>query len=604
MRKRIRLLAAVLATILTACILACGKPQMNENTEQTGSTTESEDVSETTQEMITTTMPMETTTDRNIMPNTAGLVIVGEEETTTARREIIEGTILNERRGINNNDDFFSADGDMERLGVTKKVVFACLDSNTWDLDSAIVSSFNELLVNKYGCDFVLELIGMDDSDHITVFENHKAVHYSYTYLDTLSDMRSMGQHVDIITAIAPAGYTQLVEDEYFVDITDYLTGDAEGRKLYDAYPVEIWEMLSRDGRIYGYTTYSTPMYMYTLSCNKETADRLGLKVEEGFSFYDMGTILAEAGISSEELGDVAPIYVGSGYAYAMLDCIELGCGLMGRKDAKGNWTAFNPTEDEGFLKLWKTIRDYRKKGWLADSSTGYRKVTEGDFLFACNTFSGADMVDDKILLRRTEGRNDIKEIFDIIPGDIRYGYYGPRDNVVYGVTTWSEYEDEALKLITLMQTEPELANLLRYGIEGVHYVYENNKVTLLPSLEFKWGADNGSINLLNPNITYSIDLEPDNKLEFFKERSAKYEKDPRLDCGISTQEYYDLYDPYEEQVDILEQICEQGYAKLLNGEYEDVEAAVAEINRMQKEAGIDEITDALNERFGQKEAK
>ncbi|MBO5229113.1 MAG: extracellular solute-binding protein [Lachnospiraceae bacterium] len=604
MKKRKRLLTAVLAATLITCISACGKPQVNNNTEQTGSTTASETASETTQEIITTTMPMETTVDRNIMPNTAGLVILGEEETTSSKLEIIEGLVPDEIRGINNNDDFFSADGDMERLGVTKKVVFQCMSHNTSSLDPVVLSKFNELLVKKYGCDFVLELVGIENWYYISAYVDGKWVKYGYTYLDTVSDMKNMGQRVDIITAIGDADYTKLAEEGYFVDITDYLTDDAEGKKLYDAYPAEIWEMVKRNGRIYGYTTYSTPMYMYTLNCNKKMADRLGLKVEEGFSFYDMGTILAEAGISSEELGDVAPIYVGSGYAYAMLDCIELGCGLMGRKDAKGNWTAFNPTEDEGFLKLWKTIRDYRKKGWLADSSTGYRKVTEGDFLFACNTFSGADMVDDKILLRRTEGRNDIKEIFDIIPGDIRYGYYGPRDNVVYGVTAWSEYKDEALRLITLMQTEPELANLLRYGIEGVHHVYEDNKVTLLPSLELKWGADSGSMNLLNPNITYSVDLEPENKLEFYKVRSANYEKDPRLDCGISTQEYYDLYDPYEERVDILDQICEQGYAKLLNGEYEDVEAAASEINRMQKEAGIDEITDALNERFGQKEAK
>lgn len=574
---------SVIVILSAISIMACNDSKMPKNTEVTGSVY----VENTTSEVEVTT-----TADENIISNSAGIIIRDEEEVTTTRST---EQLSDERRGINSRfgNCYISADGDMERLGVTKKIVFACDSYNTGsDLDPAVISRFNELLVNKYGCDFVLELIGL---------ESMGMKKYGYTYVDIVSDMKSLGQHVDIMMGMVPAYYTKLVEEGYLLDITDYLAEDEEGRKLYDAYPEAIWETVKINGRIYGYAPFSLPAYMYALNCNKEMADRFGIKVEEGFSFYEIGKIFDEADIN-EDFGEVVPIFLSEGYAYAMLDCIDLGYGLFGRKDADGNWVAFNATQDEGFLKLWKTIREYKEKGWINNNGVDYQAVTEGKFIFSGNIFSSSDMVENTILFRRTVNRTTVHEIIDIIPGDIRYGYYGPRENLVYGVTSWSEYKDEALKLITLMQTEPELCNLLSYGIENVHYVYEDKKVTRLPSSS-GWGIKGGSaITFVNPNLIYPTYIEPDNKLKFYKELSINFEKDPRLDCSISVSGYYDLFDNYEEQTKILEQIYEQGYTKLLNGEYEDVEAA-AEINRMQMEAGIDEIINMLNERFSRKES-
>jgi len=467
--------------------------------------------------------------------------------------------------------------GDADKFGISKSLIFVCGDVAIANLDPDVVTKFNELLVSKYGCDFVVEFISGDII----------ADKYGYTYYDFVSDIKVLGQQADILMAMTPAKYSTLIKEGYFIGLKEYMEETELGQKMYSSYPEVIWEMLKKDGEIFGYAPFCTATNRYALVCNKGLAKELDLNVQEGFSFYEIGDILSEVNVQEQLNADVIEIFASKDALFRMLGYCDMGYGIYGKKDFDGSWKALYPAADEEFMTMCKKLQEYNKKGWLKISDyigLGIQEiVAEGNFIFWFNNIKDANMVGNKIKLSAYYA---VDRIYEVIRGDIWYGYYPTRESLVYGVTTWSKYQKEALDLIALIQTEEELSNLLLYGIEGEHYVYQDGKVIELPN-EYHGMGD--KFMIINPNITLSEFLEPDDKLGYYKELAKNYEYNPAYSMDRT---------PYLEQLKVLLTIYEEYETGLLTGTYEDVEAAIAELDKRLKEAGIEQIIDAYNKQL------
>lgn len=564
MKKIFKLI--IISTMLSF-VIACGKGEDDNPpiTSDALSTTSLSDESTTTEE---TTIVL-----KGDIPNTAGIVIIKKK----MQSELSDSETVGAMTG------YYSAEEDAKRLGVSKIVVLQSDEAITYSVGKDILSQFNTLLVEKYNCDFVVSFAGID------ILKN---------YYNTLADLKNKGQQIDITMAAVDANYDRLIKEDFLLDITQYLTTADEGAELYNAYSEEMWESVSREGRIYGYDNDVITAQTNVLSCNKDMAERLGLKVEEGFSFYDIEAILADEDISEAIEEGVIPLYVDSEYLYRMLGYYEIGCGIFAKKDTSGKWIAFNGVEDEEFIKLFMMLREYNEKGWLKTGTSNLLKVRAGEYIFSAVSFSYMSDYplgekEDKLFFG-VNTKTKATVICDIIPGTIYYGFRDLMKDEIYGITSWSEYPEEALKLITLLSTEEELANLLRYGIEDKYYTYRDRRVRKLST-----GTDRaiGSYAPVNLALTYPQYLEPDNKQEFYKTQFSKYEAGPFLEYEITDDRLEVLEETYDCH-NVLGQIYEQGYARLMSGEYEDVSEAVSEILRMQKEAGIDEYIAAINKEF------
>lgn len=559
----------IITGILLSMIVACGKAEDNNPTTTSTAPSTTSSIGETT------TIEEETTPQRGIIPNTAGIVVIKEENQT---EEEPTTEVINKREAS------YSAEEDAKRLGVSKIVVFQSDYSMVYNVGTDILREFNTLLVEKYNCDFVVSFAGID------MFNN---------YYNTLADLKSRGQQVDITMAAVDADYDRLIREGFLLDITEYLTTTDEGKKLYDVYAKEMWESIGRDGKIYGYDNDVITARTNVLSCNKELATSLGLNVKEGFSFYDIGEILANADISKEIEDGVIPLYADEECLYRMLGYYDIGCGIFARKDEAGNWIAFNGVEDEEFIKLFKALHEYQEKGWLKTGTSNTIKAKDGKFLFSAFSFEYSDNypfgeTEDKM-------RTSTTVVCDVIVGKIYYGFRDLMKDEIYGVTTWATYKEEALKLITLLSTEEELVNLLRYGIEDKYFTYRERIVRKLST-----GNDRamGNVAPINMALTYPQYIEPDAKQEFYKIQFSKYETGPFLEYEILHDRQEELKETHDPD-NILGQIYKQGYTRLMVGEYEDVDGTVAEIRRIQKEAGIDEYIAAINAEFeGQRKSK
>ena len=557
----------IIIAITLSMIVACGKAEDNNPTTASTAPSTTFSIGETT------TIEEETTPQRGIIPNTAGIVVIKEEKQTEE----------SDTEAVNDIKHLYSAEEDAKRLGVSKIVVFQSDSLIVYNIGTDILSEFNTLLVEKYNCDFVVSFVGVD------ILNN---------YYNTLADLKNRGQQVDITMAAVDADYDRLIREGFLLDITEYLTTTDEGKKLYDVYAKEMWESIGRDGKIYGYDNDVITAKTNVLSCNKELATSLGLNVKEEFSFYDIGEILANADISKVIEDGIVPLYADEEYLYRMLGYYDIGCGIFARKDEYGNWVAFNGVEDKEFINLFKTLRDYNEKGWLKTGTSNRLKAKTGMFLFSAFSFEYSGRYPfgetERKLLTDINTKTLDATICNVIPGKIYYGFRDLMKDEIYGVTTWSTCKEEALKLITLLSTEKELANLLRHGIEDKYYTYRDRIVRKLPT-----GNDRamGSIAPVNLALTYPQYIEPDAKQEFYKTQFSKCEAGPFLEYEILHDRLEGLKEAHDPD-NILGQIYEQGLTRLMAGGYEDVDGTVSEIRRIQKEAGIDEYIAAINAEF------
>lgn len=518
---------------------------------------------------------------------------VKTDETTTAMTIKPSGTVIPENeRGYGAIKYRTYADEDMKRLGVDKKLVVAC----GWEaatIPETVTAKFNELLVNKYGCDFVVEFIGFNDF----------AINMDYFYGEALDDMKAMGQQVDIIVSGGDreSNYTSLVDKGMLVELTDILETTEEGRIISSAMPEKLMKVVERDKRVYGICQNEYICGQYAIVCNKELADSFGLEVEEGFSFEDIGIMLGSISDKLEEKGIIgiyssAPNFeINLGYVN-MLDLLGWNYDICAKQNEEGQWTAFNPLCDEEYVELLHTIRQYGEKGWLVTSTNTNKvlakKIENGDFLFYAGTVntstSGRQVVESSIYLTET-GRTA-----EVIVGQIYNTHMDCKEGGVTGIASWSQHKDEALRLLKIFQTEEEIINLLIFGIENEHYVYENNEVILRNTNIYKNAMGLRNADMLNIMLTYPQYLEPDDKTGFYEAVLNTSEEGPLLKYGITYVEYAKILEDYEE----LNLIHSKYVVSLQNGSCEDVDGTIAEIVKMQKKAGINEIINKLNKRF------
>ncbi len=474
-------------------------------------------------------------------------------------------------------------EGDAERLGVDKTLIWV-MDAILPIRDEDMVRTLNELLVKKYGCDFVVEF-------------------HSYThdnYVETVKNMMDTGRQADLVLGSLDGKFSDMVAAGIYEPITDRLA-TSEGQKLWEAYAPEVWKQsVERDGEIFGVGCRMTAGGRGVLACNKAMAEKLNIELPETFDFYDIENILEN--IEKEHGADVFesihPIVI-SPYTTLYLENYymepTIGWSILFKKDAEGNWMAIKPAEDEDYIRLLEQIKKYEDRGWLTDEYEfgGFSKADRenGSFVFFTKTVYGAWWVDNKGFTIYEERRQPLEVFtYEFIPGQTIYVPYNKIDSQSNGIASWSEYKEEAYTLLKLMNTEEALSCLMLYGIESIDWRYDEearkviNPVTGKEILHLYLNE----VTYANINLLPSVFLDPDDKLAFSKEISAKHEAGPFIVHDVDISEY-------KAELDVIKSIYNEYETMLFYGKCDDVRQTISEMNERLEKAGIDRIIEGIN---------
>ena len=246
----------------------------------------------------------------------------------------------------------------------------------------------------------------------------------------------------------------------YLLPFSEYPETEAKER-LLSAYPEDYWRLCSFRGENYGISG-AVSRYCQSkdyLMLNLDAAEQAGIEVPEKLDILHLDELLEQAekaGIPGMEAMDEIS-YCGF---------IFLDSGLYVKYVQEGDYKIVNPLEDEDLLALWDAQYRYKEKGW-GDKDT-YATGEIPLVLYEYGTYRDWD--GDRFCMRSEEGRISARvKVYE----ETKRAYVEGNYNEILGISSSSRHKEEALELLSLMQGDEEIVQLLRYGIEGVHYRLE-----------------------------------------------------------------------------------------------------------------------------------
>ena len=293
-------------------------------------------------------------------------------------------------------------------------------------------------------------------------------------YITQLNLIMTSGEPVDIInfTALPGTGFTQLMANGQLMDITDYMEEDGK----------EVVEMMGdylsagmMDGRIYGVPTFRSYGSSSMLIFRDDALEAAGMldKARTASSFSDIEEILA--GIS--ENTTMSPI--GGGQAIVTAGGTVYPSDLFSDAvvfDALGDTQDFVYNDNgeisllpelEGFRAQMEMVRRWYDNGWVYKDSV--LESTDPTALITNGTIAGM-MISGEIGAEESwSDRLGTKVTgIELAKNLIRSSSIA---NFGLAVPVTADEPEAAVRWINELYTNPELENILCWGIEGEDYV-------------------------------------------------------------------------------------------------------------------------------------
>ena len=458
-----------------------------------------------------------------------------------------------------------------------KTQITIVIDYN-YRIDEQIVDEFNKKL-DKDGYSFALNLV------QVNMFKMAAIDYYEQSLsenkpVDILLTGCGISQEIidsDRYTFSCKAHtntYWECVDKGYLISLNKYLKSENDNN-LYEIFPEKYWWSSTDDkGEIYGlYVAYDMDLPV-TLNFNDNLANKYS---------FDYNTFNGDIASLENVLKKIKDGSNSSGLVMEESSNIDNGCFAildfsMSHKGAfvNENTQLFeNIFENERFTEFAEVLSDYRKEGYLLDINS----VSEtNETLCQLTTFSS---------LSEPNGEQ-------IIIADNYQSYANLSGGV--GITSTSNYPDEAFELLTLLFADKEYAQILAFGVEGRNYtINDQNEMQFdsdYPSLYAYHIFGNIPLNpyIIENSIGIGGGADNENKKELLDKQFEHIKKS----CvyGIRLD-----YSQIEDKLDKVYRVYNQ-YCGLFCGKYDDVDATLKEANKKLKEAGIDDVIEELNKQL------
>lgn len=330
-------------------------------------------------------------------------------------------------------------------------------------------------------------------------------VRLSYgSFYEEVNLMLSSGEKLDLFPNFSFSTITAANTGQ-ILSIDDLL--EEYGKDILDVVSEEEWKCVTINGEIYGVPN------------NKDKAEGFGLAVRTDMleaTGYDISTIKTEADLEGlfeavkEVYPDCYPLVSDNGQiGYYNVPRDDLGGDygwLENCLDDSSDMTVVNWYETDAYAELVERRYDWAQKGYImpdaaTNSQNAYELMATGKgFGYFCNTKPGIE----------NEWARKVGEDITVIELVETYR------TSTSGMNTWyiahnSEKPERAMQVLNEIYSNPELSNLLINGIEGEHYlVDEENGVLTYPEGVDASNTTYSSVAWVWPNELISIPWETD----------------------------------------------------------------------------------------------
>lgn len=293
-------------------------------------------------------------------------------------------------------------------------------------------------------------------------------------YAEQQNLMLSSGEPIDLVFALA--NVPSCINNGQVLEITD----------LAPIYAPESIELMGRyidackvEGALYGFPTYRDFANAGGLVCVTEILNELGIDPETIKTWDDVGNLFAKVKETYPDMDVLVPADMTGGMTGYSLNGIfdEVLLDLVGvYADGRDGLTAHNMYATEDFMELAKRAYEWNNKGYFIADSTTITDV-RGTFIKAGAAFGYISSIHPGVQPGAgvaTGVDMTAIQITDAISGSSNITTFQ------YLVPASADSPEKSVALMNLMFSNPDVQNILRFGIEGTDYVV-NNGVASFP---------------------------------------------------------------------------------------------------------------------------
>ncbi len=332
------------------------------------------------------------------------------------------------------------------------------------DLDT-VEEAINVITREKIGAEITLKPIFIGD------------------YSSNVSLALQAGEKIDVFQAIGD--FNNCVSTGMALDITDLLDEYApESKELMG----DAWlEACSYDGRIYGLPTYKPVALTSMLVYRKDVADELGIDMTQVNSVEDVTAVLEAVKAGKPDMTPLAPVEAGSlglnrtyGDVDWLTDDYNTPVGVLMNDEL----TVVDLYSTDVFKERCELAYSWNQNGLcMKDAATTTSMAAElmssGNYFGYIAAYSYPEE-DTAASLQAQFGHYETgaKMI------GTAYLATGDINSLTWMITSNTDVPEAALRFLNLTFTDPEIVNLLIYGIEGRDYVLDADGYAAYPEGE------------------------------------------------------------------------------------------------------------------------
>ena len=345
--------------------------------------------------------------------------------------------------------------------------------------DTAVLEKLNPYLYEKIGVTIepVWETWGSFSDACVSAIENKEDIDIYFTSSWTADE------------------YHKYAENGAFIRL------DAEDNNLIDSYMNELWENLPQvltdaavvDGAegpgVYAMPAYKDIAQMYCWDVNVEKLSKLGYEPQdiEDMDYYEMGELFAAAkerfgddfyplcadGLMLERMANKTTSITG-GTGTSRIMSFFLNTEDYAEVNEDYGAVIYNKYATDEFEAFINQTWEYYEAGYIDPELGDAEKATEafsehqtsGDYLLATQSYAYG---------YETQASRD--RGFEVAMVDVMGPYVDTTSaqGAMYAVSAYSDNPEKAVELLNFLNTDKEAMTLLAYGVEGIHYNYNED---------------------------------------------------------------------------------------------------------------------------------
>lgn len=366
-----------------------------------------------------------------------------------------------------------------------------------------------------------------------------------------------------------------------FYELSDMLQN--QGKDMVQAIPEEVFDMARIDGKLYGIPTYKETAWQNTWMVNAQIAEKYNIDYSQITTLEEMEPLLKK--VKEGEGAGFLPLMPWSAGMIGVLPYELIGDTIFGTElnfenPSDVDYKIVNVYETEEAKAHFKTMRDYYQKGYLPQDVTANSDAnTKGTWFLNLNSYQPEYEISDSA----AKGYK-IDVVYRHAP--VKSNTIGALNAIPVSCTR----PEKVMEFLNLVNTDPEIRNMIGYGIKGVHYnLNEDGKRVLTQQGKDNYGTM-PQYALGNLMITDLSENDRDGKWERFAEYNATAIDSPLKGFFFDST-------PVKNEIAAMSNVVSQYKQDLLFGRV-DPDVVLPEFLQKLKGVGSDKVQAEMQKQF------